>query len=746
MKRLFAIIIVLILLFPYAIDESAAQPEPNQKPARVDPRVRSEMAALPEGEMMTVIVTLHDQADLDQIQGASRAASQEGIIRALQAKSYASQKDLRNALALEGARGNVSHYAPFWIFNGLSVTATSDVINQLATTEGVASITPDDIEVIPAAPLAQIAPETNLSAVNAPALWTLGYYGQGVVVANLDSGVDANHPDLSGRYRGGSNSWFDPYGQLSSPADLTGHGTSTMGVMVGGDAGGTAIGLAPQAQWIAARIWNNSGVSTATAIHQAFQWLLDPDGNPGTADAPDVVNNSWTVGSPGCDLEFESDLQVLQAAGILPIFAGGNYGPSAGSSRSPGNNSGAFAVGAVDNTGGIYSYSSHGPSACDQSVYPEVVAPGVAIHTADLYGRYVDATGTSLSAPHAAGGLALLISAFPDLSVDDQEAALINGAADLGPAGADNEYGYGLIDLLASYQWLQNIPPPTPTATQVPNVNLALNRPVEVSSFSDGGHAGGMAVDGNSATSWHTERAKGKNRLPAEWMSVDLGSSQTVGRVELAWAENYATGYIIQLSEGNNAWSTVYSTTSGNGGNDSITFSPIQARYVQMVSSAWSNGGLRNWLNEFEVYPGAGDPPPTNTPPLPATPTPVPPPTATPNPGGGETVHIGDLEGSSATGNRNRWTATVKVTVHDSNEMAVSNATVNGSWSTGASGSSSCITDSSGNCDISKDNLKGNVGSVKLTIDSVSHPSMSYESSTNHDNGGDGSSIVVPKP
>ena len=745
MKRLlFAFVFVLILLFPYAIDDTAAQPDAVQKPARIDPRVRSEMATLPEGEMMTVIVTLHEQADLDQIQGAGRAGRQEGVIRALQVNSYASQKDLRNALALEGAQGNVSNYTPFWIFNGLSVTATSDVIEQLAITNGVASITPDDIDVVPAAPLAQSAPESNLSAVNAPTLWALGYDGTGVVVANLDSGVDASHPDLSGRYRGGTNSWFDPYGQHpDNPIDLMGHGTSTMGVMVGGDAGGTAIGVAPGAQWIAARIWNDSGASTATGIHLAFQWLLDPDGNPGTADAPDVVNNSWTMGAPGCDLTFETDLQSLRAAGILPVFAGGNYGPNQGSSVSPSNNSAAFAVGAVYDDQVIYELSSRGPSACDQTIYPEVVAPGVDIYTSDAYGGYVIVSGTSLSAPHAAGGLALLIDAFPDLIVGDQEAALINGAVDLGASGPDGDFGYGRLDLLAAYQWILNNPLPTPTATPEPNVNLALSQPVTVSSFSDSAHNGNAAVDGNLASSWQSKKASGKNKLPAEWITVDLGSSQTAGRVVLEWADNYATSFSIQLSEDNNTWSTVYNTTSGNGGSDTISFNAASARYVKLNSTGWSNKSLRNWLSEFEVYSGDG-PPPTGTP----TPEPTVEPTATPTPGSELNSHVGDLEPSSSPDSRNRWSATVSVTVHDTNETLIAGAKVGGSWSNGVSGSGTCFTDSAGKCSLSKSNIKGNVGSVTFTIDSISHASLSYLPSANHDSDGDsnGTSIQVSKP
>jgi subtilisin family serine protease len=452
----------------------AASPGTN---AKIDAQLQAEMASLAPGQMTTAIVTLQDQADLGRIPGASRAARQQGIIRALQAHANASQRQVQAFLRAREAQGLVSQTIPFWVFNGLSVTATPAVFQELAARADVAAITPDAIQVAPIAPLAATAPAQNLSVIGAPALWDLGWRGQGVVVANMDSGVDVSHPDLAARWRGGSNSWYDPYGQHpTTPTDLSGHGTWTMGVLVGGDASGTSLGVAPGAQWIAVKMFNDAGSATATAVHQGFQWLLDPDGNPATADAPYVVSNSWAYGSPGCNLEFQLDLRSLRAAGILPVFAAGNYGPGSSTSVSPANYPEAFAVGASDNVDAIYAGSSRGPSACGEAptTYPELVAPGVNIDTTDRYGLYYAATGTSLSVPHVAGGLALLLSAYPDLSADQQAAALINTAVDRGPTGPDNTFGYGRLDILAAYHWLQAGGSATPTATAVPPTATAI--------------------------------------------------------------------------------------------------------------------------------------------------------------------------------------------------------------------------------------------------------------------------------
>ena len=255
---------------------------------------------------------------------------------ALRTKADAGQRSLRTLLATRQRQGTVGSYEPLWVVNGIVVTATADVVRELALRPDVESITADSIDIVPTGtPTAP--PEPNVAVTNAPTLWNLGYDGQGVVVASLDSGVDVNHPDLASSWRGGTNSWFDPYGQHpTTPTDLSGHGTATMGVMVGGGAGGTTIGIAPGAKWIAARIFNDAGTSSASAIHQALQWVLDPDGNPATADAPAVVNNSWGFATPGCNLEFQLDVQALRAAAIVPVFSAGNYGPAYRDQRQPG--------------------------------------------------------------------------------------------------------------------------------------------------------------------------------------------------------------------------------------------------------------------------------------------------------------------------------------------------------------------------------------------------------------------------
>ncbi|HJW91842.1 MAG TPA: S8 family serine peptidase [Anaerolineales bacterium] len=620
MKKAVGVIFILIFLIPLFKSQGAvlagSPPAsfagyaslPTANPQGVlSSQVQTTLAQLQPGEKVTVVVTLKKQADLRGIRGLDRNVRLNAAIQALKATATASQRSLVALLKTRREVGLVQKVETLWIFDGLVVTATREVIAELAAHSDVLRITLDEVNIVPSGPLMTTL-ETNLSVINASAIWNLGYAGRRVVVANMDTGVDASHPDLAQRWRGGSNSWFDPYGEHPSlPVDLNGHGTATMGIMVGGDTGGTSIGVAPEAQWIAVKIFNDQGNASASAIHLGFQWLLDPDGDPTTADAPQVVNNSWSFGTPGCDLEFQLDLQALRAADILPVFAAGNYGPDPSTSPSPANYPEAFAVGATRANDLLYGFSSRGPSACGEAetVYPEMVAPGVNVRTADLLGQYSTATGTSISAPHVAGALALLLSAFPNLPADEQAAALVNSAVDLGPAGLDNDFGYGRLDVLAAYQWIKTNQfkptetplPPTPTVTME-------------------------------------------------------------------------------------------------------------------------------------------EPTPTPTEPA-ATPTPTSDSTLT--------MHVGDLDSISPACRCKRWDASVTVTVHDNNEALVAGATVSGRWSKGASGRSTCVTDSTGSCTVT--NSKLGKRQVTFTVIALKHPGFKYIAAANHDpdGDGDGTKIVVVK-
>jgi hypothetical protein len=160
--------------------------------------------------------------------------------------------------------------------------------------------------------------------------------------------------------------------------------------------------------------------------------------------------------------------------------------------------------------------------------------------------------------------------------------------------------------------------------------------------------------------------------------------------------------------------------------------------------------GRLNALASYQWLQAGGStvtPTPTPTPLPTLTPTPTPTPTATSTPIPATTLHVGDLDRSSTLAG-SKWNASVTVYVHDNNEKSVANATVTGKWTNGATGTVSCITNSSGLCQVSKTGLSTKTTSVTFTVTGVTHATLTYKSSANHDPDGDstGTSITISKP
>lgn len=434
------------------------------------PELEAALAVLSPDEEVNVIISLADKVALEAFQQKEKTIRRAELVRALKNKAAATQGPIRAFLQGKGAK----RITPLWAINGIAATARAQVVAALSKNPLIESIRLDDTLQMPDPTFNETqAIEWNLDMVGAPKLWDLGYTGAGAVVATMDTGVDIRHQDLKDRWRGGSNSWYDPNGEHATPYDAEGHGTRVMGIMVGGSEGGTAIGVAPDATWIAVKIFNDAGGATYSNIHKGFQWLMDPDGNPDTNDAPDVVNNSWGLSNAvnQCVTEFQEDVRVLKALQIGVLFASGNAGPDQYSSMSPANYPESFSVGAVNNDYSIASFSSRGPSACSGGRYPTLVAPGASVKTPDLtLGAAIDpysyVSGTSYSVPHVAGAMALLISAYPSAGLPEIEQALTLSGLDLGEDGPDHDYGYGLVDVWLAYYSLGSAPPQCTDADQ----------------------------------------------------------------------------------------------------------------------------------------------------------------------------------------------------------------------------------------------------------------------------------------
>lgn len=409
------------------------------------------------------------------------------IVSELRATATESQYTIIEYLEKQVEAGKAKDLQSFYIVNGIAVTATKDVMEQVALMEEVELISLNETvqliqpsvtvrdeatveEVETAEQTASI--EWNIDQINAPEAWAMGIDGSGTVVASIDSGVQWNHPALKEKYRGYNASnpnspshefnFFDATSIGGDEAyDDHGHGTHVTGTMVGSEPSGTnQIGVAPGAKWIAVKALSAAGSGTTADLLEAGEWILAPkdaSGTPHPEMAPDVVNNSWG-GGKGLNEWFRPMVQAWRAAEIFPEFSAGNTtltNPGgAGSIAVPANYPESFATAATNNTNALASFSLLGPSPYGE-VKPDISAPGVNIRSSVPGGIYEGGwNGTSMAGPHVAAVVALLKQVNANLTVDEIETILTETAVPLTdnayPSVPNNGYGAGLVDAHAA--------------------------------------------------------------------------------------------------------------------------------------------------------------------------------------------------------------------------------------------------------------------------------------------------------
>ena len=398
-------------------------------------------------------------AQLDQ-NNSTRLQERTQIVTSLQTYALEQSAPLRAALQTAEQLGQASDIQSFWISPVIAAKASPALIDALSRRTDVLQVRLDERIYLAETDFILQDPDAaynwNLELIGANlAEQQLGLDGSGVVVANLDTGVDWQHPALLKKYRGYNphgpaqhlGNWFVVTGEpYLVPGDSNGHGTHTMGTMVGNDEAGYRTGVAPGASWIAVKLFNNQGYTYESWIHAAFQWVMAPAGNP--ALAPDVVNCSWGSAN-GSDAHYRSDVAALRTAGILPVFSAGNDGPSSYTIGSPASYPESLSVGAVDQDRYPALFSSRGPSPWNE-IKPEVSAPGVSILSTFPGNGYAIASGTSMAAPHVSGLAALLLQADPSLTPDEIEDLLKTTADPLGAVYPNNDTGWGSVNAYAA--------------------------------------------------------------------------------------------------------------------------------------------------------------------------------------------------------------------------------------------------------------------------------------------------------
>ena len=452
------------------------------------PRLPSEVAvsaweATAHATEASVLILLDAQADLSQID-----APLEGQATAVRTQLWETAQRTQAPLRAWMDRQGIS-YRAFYIVNALVADVDRIALKALARRQEVRRIlsNPQVRLPLPEPGMQLQAKATSVpwgvQRIRAPEAWALGFRGQGIVVAGQDTGYDWDHPALKSQYRGwdgGTAShdyhWHDAIHSgggscgpdAPAPCDDHGHGTHTMGTMVGDDGAGAQIGVAPEATWIGCR--NMSvGVGTPATYAECFEFFLAPypiGAGPDQGDptkAPDVINNSWTCPSyEGCDAEHTAFLrgivEAVRAAGILVVASAGNAGSGCSSIVDPpAEFDASLTVGATssDAEDTIAGFSSRGP--VGSLVKPDLAAPGVNVYSSYRNGTYGTSSGTSMAGPHVVGAAALLISADPNLrgEVAAPEHILtrtsvprIDASCGGAPGGVPNNvYGWGRLDV-----------------------------------------------------------------------------------------------------------------------------------------------------------------------------------------------------------------------------------------------------------------------------------------------------------
>ncbi|MBF0410542.1 MAG: S8 family serine peptidase [Candidatus Riflebacteria bacterium] len=396
-------------------------------------------------------------------------SSSSALIRHLKEQLY---KNFTGTRSISPMRGTEM----LWVANSVAFTATSEEVKALSADSNVECVfpvtfrkwiteTPEKIAV-----KATRGGEWGVVKIQAPEVWSkLKIDGSGVVVGHIDTGVDGKHEMLADKILAFRD--FTP-SRSSEAIDDHGHGTHTAGTICAPE----GVGVAPGAKLVVARIFDGNGNSSEELILQSMQWMLDPDGNPETNDAPRLVSNSWggspeDGSSPSSKTFFEA-VQNWVNAGIVPVFAAGNTGPG-GNVGAPGCFPNAWAVGSTTSIDMLSFFSSRGPSTWNGESYikPDVSAPGSNVVSCMPGGGLTKMSGTSMACPHAAGLVALMLQANPKLSINEVREIAESTAKDLGSSGKDNKFGHGRIDAFAC---ISKIVPETPAENIVEGFRMAL--------------------------------------------------------------------------------------------------------------------------------------------------------------------------------------------------------------------------------------------------------------------------------
>jgi subtilisin family serine protease len=377
-----------------------------------------QLRGTPLGAQQRAAGRLRSAAALQSVVGAAQALDQQ----------HARVRQAIGDIAARGSSLRAASDPPVDIrheyknaFNGLALTAPAWLIEELRRH-------PDVVDVSPAATM-QVDLAQSVPLIGAAELHAQGLTGRNVRVGIIDSGIDYQHPDLGGGFGPGFKvvGGYDFVNDDADPMDDNRHGTHVAGIVA---ANGTVKGVAPDAQLFAYKVMDRFGSGWTADIIAGIDTSVNPDGDPTTDDALDIINMSLgSSTTPDDPVALATD--GAAAAGVLPVCSAGNramYWSVGG----PGAARRALTVGSANKSDRISPTSSRGPSETLFGIKPDVLAPGVSITSTLPGGRTGPLSGTSMAAPHVTGAAALLLEARPDLTPDDLKSVFMTTARDVG--------------------------------------------------------------------------------------------------------------------------------------------------------------------------------------------------------------------------------------------------------------------------------------------------------------------------
>lgn len=458
-------------------------------------------AANPEGKIK-INIMMKAQSDANELNRMAdvlptKAERRDFVVNYLKNHAAESQNDLLKYLNVLEINGVVENIRPLWIVNSVSCYAEEWLIAELEQRDDVLSVyrveelqlTDNDNVVYQIGRNDSREIAENVTMVNAHLVWELGYTGEDVLVAIIDTGVKLTHADLQGRFWDGGadypNHGYDFASHDNDPTDENGHGTHVAGTICGTGTSGTQTGVAPGAKLMVLKVFNEDTQSDATILVEAMQFAVE--------HGADLMNMSlgWPNPEPEVKLLYRQACENTLAAGVVAAVCAGNIRhmqsmvPIPKNIYSPGDcpppylhedqlvNAGGtscvISVGAVDFNDEITYFSSEGPSTwTDVALYndypytsgstteiglirPDVCAPGLNIKSLDFNtdNGYTCMDGTSMATPCVAGTIALMLSKDHELTPEQIDEILERTAIPLS-AHKNNDFGSGRIDALAA--------------------------------------------------------------------------------------------------------------------------------------------------------------------------------------------------------------------------------------------------------------------------------------------------------